>query len=372
MSNIKFSISVKYFKKLLQPLFITINKTSVFPITEYFLITKVDDFISFYATDLETVSKVTMVAKNECPDFSICLNSFLIKDFIYNSVDDDIFFEGNEKEIVISSGGFSLSIVPEKSGQYPKEPVVEGVKATFKSFDLVSCIKAAIGFCSNDDLRPAMTGVYLHDDNGDLMIVATDAHKMYYKAICKTPAALTGIKAIIPYKSCRVFLSMFMNEDITITAPEKHEHLTYISFSSYGKQLICRVIDANFPSYKVVIPKNNFSFYLKRKQLVAFLKLSVRFVNKSTNQLNLKIESDAIVAKGGDDDFLHSFLYKLPVYNKSTDHIDYEFAINVKFLMVLINVSKGEEFVKINHSGKMMGAIIVDDTMLLMPLMLNY
>lgn len=369
MEKIKFTLTAAYCKKLFAPLFLTINRSTVLPILEDILICKKGDSVFFTSSDLETFSSVFVLAVNECPDFSFCLSAYVIKDFLSNAIDRDVLFDGDSKKITISSGGFSLSTVPDHYFEYPKEPeLVDTNKFTVRSFDFLTNISNAIPFCSNDDLRPAMTGVLIKDEKGKLTIVSTNAHILYFKSFMDTPEPASKCEMIIPEKSCRVIVSMFkgVNSDIIISFAKTH-----VEFSSYGKRVVCRIIDAGFPDYRVVIPKNDLNFYFKRKQLVAFLKLSERFVNKSTGQINIQIENGSARAVGGDSDFTIEFDYTLPVYNQSENWSLFAFTLNIKFLTTLIKVNKLEEFVKISHSGMSMKGLTVDDSMIIMPLMLN-
>lgn len=365
--KVSFQLNATDCKKLFKPLYQTIQYSTVLPILETIRVVN-NGSLQFITTDLETVTKL-IFEKSIPTNFDLCIDGRTIQKILQNSIEPIVSFTGDEYKLKIKSGDFNVKVNPEHSENYPKEPVIENEKSfTIDVKDLFPLIKIALSFVSNDDLRPAMTGVCVHDVSGKLWIAATDAHRLFWKVITKTPDTMKDVSMIIPAKSLRLCLEMFKSGSVQISESANH-----VRFSNDTKELVSRKIDVRYPDYRVVTPSKAdmpVSFNLIRKQLISFLKISNHFTNKSTGQLSMMVSPDKIKASGGDLDFSIEFEYTLPVYNVNKQFESFEFAMNINFLLQLI-MQSDDEYVKIDHSGGATKAFIIDDCMLLMPLMLN-
>jgi DNA polymerase-3 subunit beta len=366
--KIKFSLSTKESKKTFAPLLSVINKSSVLPILgSVYVCDGIGNKVSFTATDLENIVSIETGAIESATDshFCTCIEAQTIKHFLNNSLEDEIFFDGVPTGINISSGGFKLNEETYNPDQYPKSPVLSNEKEITLSFaKLKQLATFALKFVSSDDLRPAMTGVNICDREGILFIVATDAHRMYFKEICPTPKNLFGISAVIPAKFFRIMNMMNSAEDIKLSFCDGH-----IKFSKNREFIISRLIDANYPKWWDVLARYDFKFFVIRKQLISFLKMAIAFCNKSTYQIVVRVGKSSISISGADFD--QSFEYSLPLYNPSENFDEFSFAVNMKMLKEMVELDSKEHYVKIEHSKQMTKSIIIDDCMLLMPLMIH-
>lgn len=366
--QVKFTLDAAKASKDFTPLFAAVNHSAVLPILEDVLIQN-NGVLSFVSTDLENVFRIEQesAGKNK---FAVCLNAKKLKQLINNAIDPAISFSGDEKKIKIKNGEFGLSSALEDAGNFPKEPVMdkkETVSFTVDTKEIIPQLEKAILFVSNDDLRPSMTGVLIKDWKGKLYAVATDAHRMYWGDICKTPEGFNGVEFIVPAKAIRLIIMAF-KKDKQVAISKSNYHFRV---SSDGKSLMSRLIDARYPDFSAVIPQDNkLTFNLNRKQLTSFLKICTPFTNKSTGMLKIEVSKEKILCTGGDVDFNDEFNYSLPLYNANVEFDSFKFAINTKFLIQALSVVK-DEYVMVAHSTSATKAIIIDDCILIMPLMIN-
>ena len=366
MSKVSFYLNAPESKKLFKPLFMVVNHSTVLQILESILVIK-NGTLSFTSTDLENIVRIEVDAP-KCDDFSFCLNSDYLRKFIENAIDEKIDFIPAKGKIAISCGGVKLNTNTEDIGGFPKtgdEMFRFDKKATVNAKELNKLFSNAFPFMSNDDLRPALTGLNLIDWNGELFTATTDGHRLFYKALMKTPETLKGVNIIIPKKSIRIFIETFKKGDVEISIGVNH-----IKFQAESKTIITRLIDARYPKFDAVIPKNDFNFSMQRKQLLSFLKLAKPFVNLVTYHLIVKITETGIDIIGGDFDFDTEINYKAPIYNPSKQIIPFEFAINLRFWEQALRLNN-DEYTVINSAMNGTKAMIIDDVLLLMPLLLN-
>ncbi|MFY8046190.1 MAG: DNA polymerase III subunit beta, partial [Chitinophagaceae bacterium] len=81
--------------------------------------------------------------------------------------------------IEITSDNGKYKVMGENPDNFPKEPSADTTTSfTMSSSALVTAINKTLFAVSNDDLRPAMTGVFFELDKKGITAVATDAHRL--------------------------------------------------------------------------------------------------------------------------------------------------------------------------------------------------
>src|ERR1700750_3489141 len=79
----------------------------------------------------------------------------------------------------ITSDNGKYKVMGENPDNFPKGPPADDANSfTMTSSALVTAINKSLFAVSNDDLRPAMTGVYFELDKKSISFVATDAHRL--------------------------------------------------------------------------------------------------------------------------------------------------------------------------------------------------
>lgn len=367
----KVTLLVAEIKKLLRPLAGVINSSSVLPILDDIFIEVDGKNFKMTVTDLETSITVNMTIAPVFKSFNFCVDFKLFKSLIDRCDTDNLLLEyqPDKKRVVIKSHQpeFTLSLPTEDVDNYPKIATIPApdYDISIASADLLPYLRIANTFTSNDDLRPSMTGVCFYTTKEfKLMIVATDAHRLYKKEIVSTSKPLPGKQYIIPGKSSKILCTLFKG-GFTMRGSETHTECFDADY-----RIIFRNIDAGFPDWEVVWPKEvPYSFYAKRKQFKAMLVLAQPYANKSTNQINFKLTKDSIEAISQDIDFSIEFSYKLPVYETVMATDNFEFALSNRFVFPAVQLSKDEN-VRIRYNKATL-AFILDDDILIMPLMRN-
>lgn len=367
MSKSYFQLNAAESYKLFTPLFSAIRNTTVLPILETVMVRSIDNHtIEFSVSDLENSMIITSKNDTVGEALAFCLHGTCLKKVLLNTLDPFVGFSPIKEKVKITTGAFSLSYDTMLIENFPKAPVIENAKSIVLDVkEIYIPLLHAIKFVSHDDLRPSITGVCLIDWNDELHVVSTDAHRLYFKSIMKTPKHLKGIKIIVPAKGILLFLQAFKKGTVQISITD-----TFIEFKNQEVSLISRLVDARYPDFWTVIPENELLFGMHRKQLSAFLKLAASFVNRSTNQITFDVSMYGITVSGGDVNFDNELEYTMPIYNINMDFTPFQFAVNLRLLQDIILISK-DEYCKISHSGTPIKGMIIDDCSLLMPLMLN-
>src|SRR5690606_19334740 len=211
------------------------------------------------------------------------------------SVDDKTF------SIEISAGDGKYKLSGENGEDFPKIPVVDNASSVVMPASVLGeAINKTLFAVSNDELRPAMTGVYLQLSPQHITFVATDAHKLvrYRRTDAKSDTSATFI---LPKKALNLLKSSLPTEDVNVAI----EYNCTCAFFRFGNiNLICRLIDERYPDYEAVIPQENPNqLTIDRSLFLNSLRRVVIFANKTTHQVRLKISGSELNISSEDIDF---------------------------------------------------------------------
>lgn len=369
----KFIVSSSALLKQLQQISGVINSNTVLPILEDFLFEIDKNKLTVIATDLETVMKVHMDI--EAKDSGrVCIPGKILMDSLKNIPEQPLTFNIDKNYgIEITSDNGKYKVMGENPDNFPKEPQAdEAGTFTMSSSALVTAINKTIFAVSTDDLRPAMTGVFFELDKKGMTFVATDAHRLvrYTRKDVKCPQKDSFI---VPKKPLSLLKGALPdNEDeLKISYNKNHLFVTH-----GGTELVCRLIDARFPDYKVVIPTDNpYKLNVNKSDFQNALRRVSVFSNKSTNQIALNITGNQLHLTAQDVDFSNEGNERMSC---QYDGENLQIAFNAKFLIEMLNGAETDD-INIELSTPAKAGIIKPSEqaeeeellMLVMPLMLN-
>src|SRR6195256_754067 len=175
----KFIVSSSALLKQLQQISGGINANTVLPILEDFLFEVEKNKLTVVATDLETVMKVHLDVEAK-DSGKVCVPAKILMDSLKNIADQPLTFNIDKNFAVeITSDNGKYKVMGENPDNFPKEPATDDTTSfTMVSSALVTAINKTLFAVSNDDLRPAMTGVFFELDEKSFQCVATDAHRL--------------------------------------------------------------------------------------------------------------------------------------------------------------------------------------------------
>lgn len=369
----KFIVSSSALLKQLQHIAGVINANTVLPILEDFLFEVDKNKLSVVATDLETVMRIQM--EIEAKDSGkVCIPAKILMDSLKNISDQPLTFNIDKNfGVEITSDNGKYKVMGENPDNFPKEPAADDATSfNTSSSALITAISKTLFAVSNDDLRPAMTGVFFELNPKGMQCVATDAHRLvrYKRTDIQCPK---NDSFIVPKKPLNLLKTALPSNDDEITINYNSNHL----FVKHGTtQMSCRLIDARFPDYKVVIPTDNpYKLIVNKNDFQGALRRVSIFSNKSTNQVALNIAGSELELMAQDIDFSFEGDERMKCRYDGEDLV---IAFNAKFLIEMLNAADSDE-IKIELSTPTKAGIIKpmeeDENeellMLVMPLMLN-
>ncbi|MDQ3536086.1 MAG: DNA polymerase III subunit beta [Bacteroidota bacterium] len=370
----KFIVSSSALLKQLSGINGVITANPLVPILENFLFEIKEGTLVVTASDLQT-SMITQIEVEAKQDGSIAVPAKILLDTLKNLPEQPVTFgiDENTYSIEISSDNGRYKLAGENATDFPQVLTIEKGQSVDISSDVLNiAISNTIFATSNDDLRPAMSGVYLNINDSNTTFVATDGHRLVrYRRV--DVASETSNAIIIPRKALNLLKSSLPSETTNVNI-EFNNSAAFFRFNNL--QLICRLIDERFPDYENVIPMNNGNIItINRLELLGSLRRIAIYSNKTTHQVRLKITGNEFSVSAEDLDFSNEANERL---NCEHDGEDIEIGFNARFLIEMLNNLNSKE-IQLRLSEPNRAGLIFpkekddneDVLMLVMPVMIN-
>lgn len=370
----KFIVSSTGLLKQLQVISGALSTNTVLPIIENFLFEINAGTLTVSATDLQT-TMTTSLAVEAKENGKIAVPSKILLDTLKSLPEQPITFTISEDNFAIemTAGDGKYKLVGENGEDFPKIPKIEQAAAVMIPASILSeAISKTLFAVSNDELRPAMTGVYCQMSTENLTFVATDAHKLVRYRRRDAKADMTS-SFILPKKALTLLKSSLPSEDVSVTL-EYNSTNAFFTFNNVN--LICRLIDEKYPDYEAVIPVNNPNkLTIDRNLVLSSLRRVSIFSNKTTHQVRLKISGSELQISAEDVDFSNEAHERLSCRYEGDD---IEIGFNAKFMVEMLSNLGTEEVILEMSTPNRAGILlpVSDDNnedvlMLVMPVMLN-
>jgi DNA polymerase-3 subunit beta len=369
----KFSVSSSELLKQLQIAGGAIGSNPVLPILEDFLFSIENNTLTITATDLET-SITTQLDVQSDANGVVAVPARILLDTLKALPQQPITFSVDDENqgIQITSSYGKYRLAGEEGEDFPKIPEPDAVDTIgVPAQKLSKGINKTLFATSNDELRPAMTGVYFQVDFNKLTFVATDAHKLV-KYTFNGITSEVSTSFIVPKKALNLLKSALpADEEVQLSFNKTN------AFFSFGNtKLTCRLIDARYPDYNAVIPVDNPNLLTAvRSDFQNSMKRIAIYANKTTNQVILNIATDSLTISAQDLDFSNEATEQLSC---TYDGEPLTIGFNAKFLIEMLSVLEAGE-VKMELSTPTRAGILLpaegeegeEILMLVMPVMLS-
>ena len=370
----KFIVSSAALLKELSSINGVITTNPVVPILENFLFEIDNNKLTITASDLQT-SMITDLEVESNESGNIAVPAKILIETLKNLPEQPVTFsiDTSSYSIEISSDNGHYKLAGENATDFPKVPSVSPDFSVTMSTDVLhQAINNTIFATSNDELRPAMTGVYMNLTETNSTFVGTDGHKLIrYRRV--DVATTNGNTIIVPRKGLNMLKNTLPTDNIEVTVDFNVSN----AFFHFGNlKMICRLIDERYPDYENVIPTDNpIRMTIDRLEMLSSLKRISIYANKTTHQVRLKITGSELLISAEDLDFANEANERLACEHEGDD---IEIGFNSKFLIEMLS-NIGSKQVELHLSAPNRAGLIIpkdqdeneDLLMLVMPVMLN-
>ena len=307
-------------------------KTSL-PILENFLFVTGEGRLEMTASDQELTLR-TSIPVDVKEGGSIAVPARQLTDLLKALPDQPLTIKTKGEgsfECIWNNGNSSLPYFP--AADYPE---IKGVgedaeEVSFPAQTLADGIGGTIYATADDEMRPAMNGIFFDIDTASTTLVASDSHKL----ICyTTPDVKAAQKSsfILHKKPAAVLRSLVDRGEGDVTVRFDGSNVVF----TYGATtMICRLIVGKYPKYREVIPQNNSNVLrIDRVQLLNTVRRVSVCANKASNHVKFNLAPGQLEITAQDLGFALAAYEKL-----ECDYSGEELAIGFKssFLVDILN-----------------------------------
>ena len=286
----KFNVSSAELLKAIMDVSKAIPAKSPLPILENFLFSITGNLLEITASDSELTLRTTIEVDSTQEEGSIAVPARHMTDLLKALPDQPVSIRtvsDSSFECGWSSGNSTLPYFP--AGDYPEIKGVseEAQTVVFPAQTLLDGIGGTIYATADDEMRPAMNGIFFDIDPASTTLVASDSPKL----ICYTTDDVQAAEksSFILHKKPAAVLKSILGKDADKVEIKFDANNVVFTFGT--TLMICRLIVGKFPKYRDVIPQNNASILkIDRQQLLNTVRRVSVCANKASNHIKFDLK----------------------------------------------------------------------------------
>lgn len=259
------------------------------PILENFLFNVKDSVLEITASDQELTLRTCVTLDNTIKDGSIAVPARQITELFKVLPDQPVTIKTTSDssfECIWRNGNSSLPYFPAEDYPAIKGAGEDAVTVLFPAQTLAEGIAGTIYATADDEMRPAMNGIFFDISEASTTLVASDSHKL----ICYTSADVEAAQpaSFILHKKAAAILRSTIekidgNVEVTFDA-------STVVFSAGSTMMVCRLVVGKYPKYRDVIPQNNSNILkIDRQLLLGTVRRISVCANKASNHIKLDL-----------------------------------------------------------------------------------
>lgn len=294
MTNMKFEVSSTELLKGLMDISKAIPAKSALPILENFLFVLEGNLLEVTASDSELTLKTVIEVDSTEEEGKIAVPARHIIDLLKELPDQPLSIKTSSDSSIEcdwTSGNSVLPFFPAEDYPEIKGTGDDAETIIFPVSALSDGINGTIYATADDEIRPAMNGIFFDFDTESTTLVASDAHKL----ICYTTADVKAPEKcsfILHKKPAAVLRSILDKSDENVTVSFDSSTVVF----TFGKTtMVCRLIVGKYPKYRDVIPQNNSSVLkIDRHLLLNTVRRVAVCANKASNHIKFDLKPGQI------------------------------------------------------------------------------
>lgn len=310
------------------------------PVTSNVLLktTKKDFFV--YATDLEFGIRVRVPAKI-IKEGEITVPGRQFIEIVNSIPQGKVGLLQDKDKVVINFLGNNVSFQTIPAGEFPALFEEKGEKISgFDKKEFGEIFSKQIFAASQDETRPALTGILLSQKKGFFDLVATDGYRM--SLLRKKGKRLFEQEKNIILPTKLIDEAILLKEEGGEVIMYENARGNQVLLEVGGVILAGRQIAGEFPDYEKVVPLDHRTrIRLEREEFLQALKVALVFAREGANIVRLKTE-DKTIKIFSRSEGIGEGEAMLDVEQEGDNN---EIAFNIKFLLDFLRNIEGERIV---------------------------
>ncbi len=208
------------------------------------------DGLTMTATDME------FAVRSRIPDISgeksFVVDAKTVTEIVKSLPDREVRFSVDGQKLDILSGKSKFQIFIQDGSEFPEVRIpTDGIQFDMKRTQLYSMLERVSFSAANDENMKNLNGVYVEVENGISRAVAVDGFRM---ALSEEKIDGTfNINFLLSLRAVKELLRALSSTDVEKVSL-KFEN-KQIAFDFGNTIFVCKIVDAEFPNYKRVVPE---------------------------------------------------------------------------------------------------------------------
>ena len=243
-----------------------------------------------------------------------------------------------------------------------KQSIMDVSGFDYSTFLLADELQTLRPYLSTDDLRPAMTGVFVGNRRGSGYLCGTDAHILKYTRQNQLPENFHEMIIPADAVSC-----LPKNGRVGLYTSAEHEHRYMLHCGTH--RIVFEAITEKYPNFLAIIPDENIPVAeMDKSKVLEALKIAQN-VNTTTKQFRLFSRGVSLYLRAEDLDTGQEY-ESMAIGTALMD--EYEQGFNAKLFETVLKDS-GSDIVRLQYTGhkNRLAKIGADGSRIIMPVMLN-
>ena len=315
----EFNVSSAELLKALVDVSKAIPAKTTLTILENFLFVVKGNKLEITASDQELTLRTSVNVENVKEEGSIAVPARQMIDLFKALPDQPVNIHTTSDssfECVWSNGNSALPFFPAEDFPEIKGASAEAISITVPAGNLVDGISSTIYATADDEMRPAMNGIFFDIAPEATTLVASDSHKLICYTTDEVKSEATA-SFILHKKPAGVLKAIVDKEagDVTVTFDNATAVFTF------GETLmVCRLVVGKYPRYRDVIPQNNANVLrIDRAQLLNTVRRVAVCANKASNHIKFELKPGQLEITAQDLGFATEAYEKLECDYSGTD-----------------------------------------------------
>ena len=266
---------------------VAVSARGQLPILSNVLIQTQDNRLSIAATNLE-IAITEIIGAKVASQGTVTVPARILRDYVASLPKGTIELELENHKLKIISDQYNSQINGVAADEFPVIPTIK-TKAiwTVDAKILRNTLNQVVFAASSDNARPILTGVYLHQNEGSVYMVATDSYRLSER---KLGPSKQEMSLLIP--------SSALNDLQRVLGEESQEVSIYsegqqVAFKFDNIELISRLIEGDYPKYRKLLPtKFDVAAKLNRAEFTSATKLASLFAKENAGSIMVGVASD--------------------------------------------------------------------------------
>jgi len=263
------------------------------PVLSNILLIAKKDNLSLKATNLESGITYKVGVKIE-EEGEITIPAKTLSELVSQLPADKVDFLLEENNLKINCQRFQARIAGLPATEFPPLPESSGKpNLSFKTEEISAPVSQVSFAAAQDESRPVLSGVRIFNQDKGLTLVATDGFRLSVVGL-PTVVSAQPIDLLLPSRTLIEVVRILAEEGEKEFGLEITKETNQAVFSLGRADIVCRLLEGQFPNYEKIIPHGfNTHIVVNKDELAAAIKTAAIFAREAANIIKFEIHPSA-------------------------------------------------------------------------------